>query len=56
MKALGLSANAPGVPGGISREGRDVSADTPIRLGGHFGVDPRFWPNLQAAHDPSRGA
>jgi len=31
-----------------------VSADTAIRLGRYFGVDPRFWLNLQAAYDLSR--
>ena len=62
MKPLGLSANAIGqaigVPGNrisdIVRGRRDVSADTAIRLGRFFGVDPRFWLNLQAAHDLSR--
>jgi addiction module HigA family antidote len=61
MKPLGLSANglarALGVPGNrisdIIRQRRDVSADTAIRLGRYFGVDPRFWLNLQAAHDLS---
>jgi addiction module HigA family antidote len=33
---------------------RDVSADTAIRLGRYFGTDPRFWLNLQAAHDLSK--
>lgn len=62
MKPLGLSANALaqalGVPGArisdIVRQRRDVSADTAIRLGRFFNVDPRFWLNLQAAHDLSR--
>jgi len=62
MKPLGLSANALGqaigVPGNrisdIVRGRRDVSADTAIRLGRFFGVDPRFWLNLQAAYDLSR--
>ena len=62
MKPLGLSANAIGqaigVPGNrisdIVRGRRDVSADTAIRLGRFFGVDPRFWLNLQAAYDLSR--
>ena len=59
MKPLGLSANALAqaidVPGNrisdIVRGRRDVSADTAIRLGRFFEVDPRFWLNLQAAHD-----
>lgn len=62
MKPLGLSARALGealgVPGNrisdIMRQRRDVSADTAIRLGRYFGVDPRFWLNLQAAHDLSK--
>jgi plasmid maintenance system antidote protein VapI len=47
-----------GVPGNrlteIMRGTRDVSADTAIRLGRYFGTDPRFWLNLQAAHDLSK--
>ena len=33
---------------------RDVTADTAIRLGRYFRTDPRFWLNLQAAHDLSK--
>jgi addiction module HigA family antidote len=59
---LGLSgrelAKALGVPSNrvteIMRGTRDVSADTAIRLGRYFGTDPRFWLNLQAAHDLSK--
>lgn len=62
MKPLGLSARALGeaigVPGNrlsdIVRQRRDVSADTAIRLGRYFGTDPRFWLNLQSAHDLSK--
>jgi antitoxin HigA-1 len=62
MKPLGLSANALAqaidVPGNrisdIVRGRRDVSADTAIRLGRFFEVDPRCWLNLQAAHDISK--
>jgi addiction module HigA family antidote len=62
MLPLALSARqlaaALGVPANrisdIARERRDVSADTAIRLGRHFGMDPRFWLNLQAAHDLSK--
>lgn len=62
MKPLGLSASAlgkaVGVPGNrisdIARNHRHVSADTAIRLGRFFGVDPRFWLNLQTAYDLSR--
>jgi addiction module HigA family antidote len=59
---LGMSARALaqaiGVPPNrlteIMRGTRDVSADTAIRLGRYFGTDPRFWLNLQAAHDLSK--
>ncbi len=62
LKPLSLSAralgSAIGVPGNrisdIVRQRRDVSADTAIRLGRYFGTDPRFWLNLQDAHDLSR--
>jgi len=61
MKPLNLSANALGqaigVPGNrisdIVRGRRDVSADTAIRLGRFFDVDPRFWLNLRTAYDLS---
>jgi antitoxin HigA-1 len=48
---LGLSARALTE---IMRGTRDVSADTAIRLGRYFRTDPRFWLNLQAAHDLSK--
>ena len=62
LSPLGLSARALGqaigVPGNrlseIIRARRDVSADTAIRLARYFGTDPRFWLNLQAAHDLSK--
>lgn len=38
----------------IVRGERDITADTAIRLGRYFGTDPRFWLNLQAAHDLSK--
>jgi addiction module HigA family antidote len=61
LKPLGLSASALAqaisVPSNritdIVRQRRDVSADTAIRLGRFFDVDPRFWLNLQAAYDLS---
>jgi addiction module HigA family antidote len=61
MAPLGLSAKALaqaiGVPGNrisdIVRGRRAVSADTAIRLGKYFDVDPRFWLNLQSAYDLS---
>jgi antitoxin HigA-1 len=59
---LGLSARALAklldVPANrlteIMRGTRDVSADTALRLGRYFGTDPRFWLNLQTAHDLSK--
>lgn len=62
LKPAGLSSRALGVaigvPGNrltdIIRGRRDMSADTAIRLGRYFGTDPRFWLNLQAAHDLSK--
>jgi antitoxin HigA-1 len=61
MGPLGLSSSAIGraigVPANrisdIVRQRRDVSADTAIRLGRFFDVDPRFWLNLQGAFDLS---
>jgi len=50
-KALDVPANRVSE---IVRGTRDVSADTAIRLGRYFGTDPRFWLNLQAAHDLSK--
>ena len=62
MMPLALSARALaealGVPANrlteIIRGRRDVTADTAIRLARYFRTDPRFWPNMQAAHDVSR--
>jgi len=59
---LGLSsrqlAEAIGVPSNrvsdIVRERRGITADTAIRLARYFGTDPRFWLNLQSAHDLSK--
>lgn len=30
---------------------RPITADTALRLGLYFGMDPRFWMNLQAEYD-----
>ena len=62
LAPLGLSARAlaaaievpPNRVSEIVRGRRDVSADTAIRLGRYFGTDPRFWLNLQTAHDLSK--
>ena len=48
---LGVSANRVSE---IVRGARDVTADTALRLARYFGTDPRFWLNLQAAHDLSK--
>ncbi len=61
LAPLGLSATALaraiGVPANrvsdIIRGRRGLTADTAIRLGVFFGVDPRFWLNLQTAYDLS---
>jgi addiction module HigA family antidote len=50
-KLLGVPANRLTE---IMRGTRDVTADTAIRLARYFGTDPRFWLNLQAAHDLSK--
>ncbi|MFL5002598.1 MAG: HigA family addiction module antitoxin [Xanthobacteraceae bacterium] len=50
-KALGVPSNRITE---IMRGERDVSADTAIRLARYFRTDPRFWLNLQAAHDISK--
>jgi antitoxin HigA-1 len=61
LAPLGLSATALaraiGVPGNrvsdIIRGRRGVTADTAIRLGLFFEVDPVFWLNLQTSYDLS---
>lgn len=30
---------------------RAITADTALRLGKYFGVDPQFWLNLQSRYD-----
>jgi len=64
LAPLGMSARALaaelGVPANrisdILRGERDVTADTALRLARYFGTDPRFWINLQTAHDLSKAA
>jgi antitoxin HigA-1 len=61
LAPLGLSAAALAVAIGIPARGvsaiirgrRGMTADTAIRLGRFFDVDPRFWLNLQMAYDLS---
>lgn len=38
----------------IAREELGVTGDTAIRLGRLFGIDPRFWLNLQAGYEIER--
>lgn len=61
MVPLGLSARelgrALGVPHNRISElvagRRSMTADTALRLERYFGMEARFWLNLQAAHDLS---
>jgi addiction module HigA family antidote len=61
LEPLGMSSSALaaaiGVPANritdIVRFRRRVTADTALRLARYFRTDPRFWLNLQAAHDLS---
>ena len=51
-------AEALGVPPNriteLVRQRRGMTADTAIRLARYFDTDPRFWLNLQVAHELSR--
>ena len=59
MVPLGLTAyaiaKACGVPRTrierIAREEMGISADTALRLGRYFGMDPQMWVNLQNDYD-----
>ena len=51
--AMALRVPAPRI-NDIVRERRAVSPDTALRLARYFNTTPRFWLNLQAAHDLSR--
>jgi antitoxin HigA-1 len=54
-RALARELNIPGNRlSEIIAGRRGVSADTAIRLGRYFGTEPRFWLNLQQAHDLSK--
>ncbi|QCP47724.1 HigA family addiction module antidote protein [Trinickia violacea] len=35
----------------IIKHGRSITADTAVRLGAFFGVDPQSWMNLQTHYD-----
>jgi addiction module HigA family antidote len=62
LTARGLSANrfalALGIPASrvleILHQRRGITPDTAIRIGAYFGNEPRFWLNLQTAHDLSK--
>lgn len=59
LAPMGLSpyavAKACGVPRTrierIVREEMGITADTALRLGRFFGIEPEFWLNLQTRHD-----
>ena len=61
MRPLSISMNRlardidvpPNRISAIVRGRRAITADTALRLGKYFGVDPRFWLNLQSAYDLS---
>ena len=59
LKPLGISQNqlaldlhvpAPRI-NAIVRGKRSITADTALRLGAYFGMEPQFWLNLQSNHD-----
>jgi antitoxin HigA-1 len=62
LEPMGLTpdavAKACGVPRTrierIAREEIGISADTALRLGRFFGIEPEFWLNLQTRHDLER--
>lgn len=59
LEPMGISqyalAKAIGVPprriNEIIKHGRAITADTAVRLGAFFGVDPQSWMNLQTHYD-----
>jgi addiction module HigA family antidote len=55
VNALALALRVPANRiGAIVKGERAVTADTALRLGRYFGVDPVFWLNLQTLHDLSK--
>ncbi|MGG1945233.1 HigA family addiction module antitoxin [Trinickia sp. NRRL B-1857] len=62
LEPMGVSqyalAKAIGVPARrineIIKHGRAITADTAVRLGAFFGVDPQSWMNLQTHYDTER--
>ena len=54
ISARQLAANIDVSPGRISElvnGQRPITADTALRLGIFFGIEPRFWLNLQTEYD-----
>jgi addiction module HigA family antidote len=59
MKPMGISARqlaadidvSPSRISEIVHGSRPITADTALRLGLFFGMEPRFWINLQAEYD-----
>lgn len=50
--ALDIRVPAPRI-NAIVRGKRAITADTALRLGQYFGMEPQFWLNLQANYDLS---
>ena len=48
--ALDLHVPAPRI-NAIVRGKRSITADTALRLGAYFGMEPQFWLNLQSNYD-----
>lgn len=48
--AMALHVPAPRI-NEIVRGKRSISADTALRLGKYFGMQPQFWMNLQSQYD-----
>lgn len=59
MKPMGISARklsadidvSPSRISEIVHGHRPITADTALRLGLYFGMEPRFWVNLQSEYD-----
>jgi antitoxin HigA-1 len=59
MKPMGISARklsadidvSPSRISDIVNGQRPITADTALRLGMYFGMEPRFWINLQSEYD-----
>lgn len=59
MKPMGISARkiagdidvSPSRISDLVHGQRPITADTALRLGIYFGMEPRFWLNLQAEYD-----